>query len=435
MNTRIAAAHIITSILQNSGSLSTLVPFYTKKVSESDRALMQQLSYGTLRYYPKLSCYLDFLLTKPFKDKDKDLEAVIVCAIYQLTETRIPSHAAVNEAVKACKIFKKSWATSLVNAVLRRFMRERAQIDEDLNGKVVFDTAHPEWLINHWKKAWPEHIRSIVASNNSQPPMTLRVNTNHYDQAEYIELLKQAGIGASITRISSDGVILEKPSEVTVLPGFLAGAISVQDEAAQLTPYLLNLMPNQRVLDACCAPGGKTCHILEFLKKKYKKSDGVVAVDISKKRLARVKENLERLHLKAKLINCDVLKVNKWWNEEPFDRILLDAPCSATGVIRRHPDVKILRKSTDIKKLAMLQLELIKAIWPTLKKNGILLYSTCSTLPQENDMVILSFLDVTPSATLEKIDLHAGLETSTGRQFLPKIGEHDGFFYARLRKL
>ena len=314
-------------------------------------------------------------------------------------------------------------------------MRERAQIDADLNGKVAFDTAHPEWLINLWKKAWPEHIDSMIASSNSQPPMTLRVNTNHYDQAEYIDLLKQAGIVASVTQISSDGIVLEKPSEVAALPGFLTGAISVQDEAAQLAPYLLNLMPNQRIPDACCAPGGKTCHILEFLEKNYKKSDGVVAVDISKKRLERVKENLDRLSYKAELIKCDVLEVSKWWNEEPFDRILLDAPCSATGVIRRHPDVKLLRKSTDIEKLAMLQLELLKAMWPTLKKNGILLYATCSTLPQENDMVILSFLDCTPGAALEKIDLHGGLETSTGRQLIPKVGEHDGFFYARLRKL
>ena len=434
MNPRVAAVHVITSILHDEGSLSTLVPHYVSKVAESDRALMQQLCYGTLRYYPMLLTYLDILLKKPFKNKDQDLEAVIACSIYQLLETRIPPHAAVNEAADACKALKKPWATGLVNAVLRRFLRERTQLDSSLEKNLVFQTAHPDWLVKLWQEAWPEHLDAIIEASNSQPPMTLRVNQNQTNQNQYLNLLKKAEIAAIATLVSCDGISLGRPLDVTQLPGFLDGAVSVQDEAAQLSAHLLNLSAGQRILDACCAPGGKTCHILEVLEKKYAQGSTVTAVDVSKKRLERVKANLDRLGLQAQLIACDALETQDWWDGKPFDRILLDAPCSATGVIRRHPDVKLLRKPTDIDKLAILQLALLKALWPLLKEGGILLYATCSILPQENDMVILKFVHSTPEAALETIDLDIGTKTSSGRQLLPKLGGHDGFYYARLRK-
>ena len=434
MNPRVAAIHVVTSILHNEGSLSTLVPRYISKVAEPDRALMQQLCYGTLRYYPMLSAYLGVLLKKPFKSKDQDLEAVLACSIYQLLETRIPSHAAVNEAVDACKALKKPWATGLVNAVLRRFLREQAQLDSSLEQNLAFQTAHPDWLVKLWQEAWPEHFTTIIEANNAQPPMTLRVNQSQNDRSQYLSLLEKAGIAASATLASCDGLSLEYPLEVTQLPGFLGGAISVQDEAAQLSAHLLNLRADQRILDACCAPGGKTCHILEILEKKYAQSSTVTAIDISKKRLERVKNNLDRLGLEAKLIASDALETQDWWDGVPFDRILLDAPCSATGVIRRHPDVKLLRKPIDIDKLAVLQLALLKALWPLLKEGGVLLYATCSILPQENDMVILSFVASTPEAVVETMDLDIGVKTSSGRQLLPKLGGHDGFYYARLQK-
>ena len=434
MNARIAAVHIITSILHNEGSLSKLVPLYIAKVDESDRGLMQQLCYGTLRYYPVLSCYLDLLLTKPFKKKDRDLEAVIACAIYQLLETRIPSHAAVNEAVNACKVLTKPWATGLVNAVLRRFLRERIELDLDLEDRVAFQTAHPGWLVKLWQESWPDHVDSIIEANNTQPPMTLRVNQKQNNQTQYLELLKKADIIATSTHTSCDGVSLESPVDVMKLPGFSNGAVSVQDEAGQLSAHFLDLQSDQRILDACCAPGGKTCHILELLESKNKKNTNLVAIDISEKRLERVKENLVRLDLEAELIACDAVETKAWWDGVPFDRILLDAPCSATGVIRRHPDVKLLRKPTDIDKLAILQLTLLKALWPLLRDNGILLYATCSTLPQENDKVISNFINCTPGAASEKINLDVGIKTSTGLQLLPKTGGHDGFYYALLRK-
>ena len=434
MNVRAAAARVITSILQDEGSLSSLLPHYATKVDERDRGLMQQLCYGTLRYYPRLSAYLNLLLAKPFKDKDKDLEAVLACSLYQLLETRIPPHAAVNEAVATCKALKKPWAKGLVNAVLRRFLRERDQLDSALKNELAFKTAHPHWLVELWREAWPNQLEAIIEANNAQPPMTLRVNQNQSHQAQYLKQLETAGFESSATAFSPEGISLKNPQDVLTLPGFLEGKVSVQDEAAQLAAHLLELKPGQRVLDACCAPGGKTCHILELLHSTGDQSSDVVALDISAKRLERVEENLERLGLQATLIAADAADTSTWWDGQLFDRILLDAPCSATGVIRRHPDVKLLRKPADIAKLATLQLTLLNALWPLLKEDGILLYATCSTLPQENDEVVLDFVRSTTGATVEKLRLDAGVETPAGRQLFPLIGGHDGFYYAQLRK-
>ncbi|MDX2350220.1 MAG: 16S rRNA (cytosine(967)-C(5))-methyltransferase RsmB [Porticoccus sp.] len=430
MNVRVAAAKVIASVLNDEGSLSTLLPQYAPKVEERDRGLLQQLCYGTLRYYPRIAAYLNLLLAKPFKAKDRDLEAVLACSLYQLLETRVPSHAAVNEAVAACKALKKLWAKGLVNAVLRRFLRERAELDVALKDNSTFNTVHPDWLRSIWQEAWPQQLDNIVLANNTQPPMTLRVNHRHLSREAYLERLSVAGIEATAAPFSSDGITLKNPQDVLALPGFTEGDVSVQDEAAQLSAQLLGLEPGQRVLDACCAPGGKTCHILELLDN----TGEVVALDIAANRLERVEENLERLGLQAELIAADATDTNTWWDNKPFDRILLDAPCSATGVIRRHPDVKLLRKPADVAKLAELQLTLLKALWPLLEEGGVLLYATCSTLPQENDQVILEFIRSINNASVEKVAITAGMETPVGRQLLPQVNGHDGFYYALLRK-
>ena len=431
MNVRVAAAHIIAAILHDEGSLSTLLPQYASKVDERDRGLLQQLCYGTLRYYPRLTAYLNLLLAKPFKSKDRDLEAILACSLYQLLETRVPSHAAVNEAVAACKALKKLWAKGLINAVLRRFLRERTALDVTLKDNPEFNTAHPNWLLSVWREAWPQHVDNIILANNTQPPMTLRVNRRHLSREAYLERLRESGIDASATPFSHDGITLQSPQDVLTLPGFAEGDLSVQDEAAQLSAQLLDLEPGQHVLDACCAPGGKTCHILELLDN----TGDVVALDISPKRLERVEENLQRLGLQAQLLAADAADTKIWWDNKSFDRILLDAPCSATGVIRRHPDVKLLRKPADIAKLAKLQLTLLKTLWPLLVEGGIFLYATCSSLPQENDQVILEFIRSTNNASVEKVAITAGIETPVGRQLLPQVGSHDGFYYALLRKI
>ena len=440
MNVRVAAARVITAVLQDEGSLSTLLPIYTAKVNERDRSLLQQLCYGTLRYYPRLSAYLKLLLAKPFKAKDKDIEAVLACSIYQLLETRIPSHAAVNEAVATCKALKKVWAKGLINAVLRRFLREKTELDASLEKNLAFKTAHPNWLVKSWREAWPDQLDSIISANNTQPPMTLRVNHLHNSRDQYLEQLEQSNIAAKTTALSTDGITLDHPQDVLTLPGFADGDASVQDEAAQLSAHLLSLQPGQRILDACCAPGGKTCHILE----QVENNADVFALDISATRLERVEENLERLGLQAALIAADATDIDSWWDGQSFDRILLDAPCSATGVIRRHPDVKLLRKPEDIAKLAELQLTLLNSLWPLLKEDGLLLYATCSILPQENDQVVQQFVKSMADARVEKlgidietIDLETkgtGIKTETGHQLLPNIGGHDGFYYALLKK-
>jgi 16S rRNA (cytosine967-C5)-methyltransferase len=253
-------------------------------------------------------------------------------------------------------------------------------------------------------------------------------------------MLQSAGIEASATQHSPSGITLKKPQDVAPLPCFSEGAISVQDEAAQLSAHLLSPKTGERILDACCAPGGKTCHILELVDNNAE----VIALDISSKRLERVEENLERLELQAALIGADATDTNSWWDGQSFDRILLDAPCSATGVIRRHPDVKLLRKPADIAKLAELQLKLLNALWPLLKENGTLLYATCSILPEENDQVILKFLDAKKNASLQALNLElnhlesqkldVGIDTPAGHQLFPQVGGHDGFYYALLKK-
>ena len=430
MNVRVAAAKIISAILRDDGSLSSLLPVYLGKVSERDRSLLQQLCYGTLRFYPRLELYLRELLAKPFKAKDLDIEATLACSLYQLLETRIPPHAAVNEAVATATALKKNWAKGLINAVLRRFLREQETLADKLADNPVFHTAHPQWLLDMLDKAWPGELDNLVSANNQQPPMTLRVNLGHGSRDDYQARLKGAGIEARLTAFSQAGQTLEQPCDVSMLPGFADGDVSVQDEAAQLAASSLSIAPGQHILDSCCAPGGKTGHLLECLAN----DSDVLALDISKQRLQRVEENLERLGLQAALIAADALDTNSWWDERPFDRILLDAPCSASGVIRRHPDVKLLRTPEDIAKLAALQLSLLNALWPLLSDNGILLYATCSILPMENDEVIASFLRKNEGVILEPVPTDAGMKTPMGRQLLPQPGGHDGFYFSRLRK-
>ncbi|TNE77817.1 MAG: 16S rRNA (cytosine(967)-C(5))-methyltransferase RsmB, partial [Gammaproteobacteria bacterium] len=345
-------------------------------------------------------------------------------------ETRIPPHAAVNEAVATTLSLKKKWAKGLVNAVLRRFLRERDALTEKLADNPVFETAHPQWLLDTLGQAWPEQLEALLAANNLQPPMCLRVNRTRGSREQYQQRLAEANIQASATAHSDDGLLLQQPCDVNSLPGFASGDVSVQDEAAQLAAPLLDTSPGQRILDACCAPGGKTGHLLELLQGDAE----VVALDVSPLRLQRVEENLERLGLQAALIAADALDTDSWWDGRPFDRILLDAPCSATGVIRRHPDVKLLRSPADIAKLAALQLALLKALWPLLKEGGMLLYATCSVLPGENDQVVEEFLRGTPGVELEPVPTGAGIATSAGRQLLPQPEGHDGFYFARLKK-
>ncbi|MFJ4588379.1 16S rRNA (cytosine(967)-C(5))-methyltransferase RsmB [Pseudomonas moraviensis] len=431
MNPRLAAAKALAAVLSGKASLNSSLPTQLDKVEDRDRGFTQDLAFGTARWQPRLSALAEKLLQKPFKAADADVEALLLVGLYQLLYTRVPAHAAIGETVGCADKLKKPWAKGLLNAVLRNAQRESETIFAELERDPVVRTAHPRWLQKSLKAFWPEQWEAICAANNAHPPMILRVNRRHHNRDAYLALLGEAGIAATPCVYSRDGIVLEAAADVRSLPGFAEGWISVQDEAAQLAADLLDLAPGQRVLDACCAPGGKTCHILEA----EPALAGVVAVDLEAKRLVRVKENLERLGLNAELIAADGRDIDKWWDGKPFQRILLDAPCSATGVIRRHPDIKLTRQPDDIVALAQLQGELLDAMWKTLEVGGILLYATCSTLPTENTEVIAAFLERTPGARELDLATAAGIRQPHGRQLLAQQGGHDGFYYAKLIKI
>ena len=431
MNPRLAAAKALTAVLNGKASLNSSLPLQLDKVEVRDRGLTQDLAFGTARWQPRLSALANKLLQKPFKAADADVEALLLVGLYQLLYTRIPAHAAIGETVGCADKLKKPWAKGLLNAVLRNAQRESETLLAELEHDPVVRTAHPRWLQKSLKAFWPEQWEAICAANNAHPPMILRVNRRHHSRDAYLQLLEDAGVQATACAFSRDGIVLAEACDVRHLPGFAEGWISVQDEAAQLAADLLDLAPGQRVLDACCAPGGKTCHILEV----EPNLAGVVAVDLEAKRLVRVRENLERLGLSAELIAADGRDTATWWDGKPFQRILLDAPCSATGVIRRHPDIKLTRQPDDIAALATLQGELLDAMWPTLDVGGILLYATCSTLPTENTEVIEAFLARTPGARELDIAGQFGLKQPHGRQLLAQEGGHDGFYYAKLIKI
>ena len=430
MNPRLAAARALAAVLAGKASLASSLPSQLERVSDRDKGLVQELAFGTARWQPRLSALALALLSKPFRKADQDIEALLLIGLYQLLYTRIPAHAAIAETVGCATALKKPWAKGLLNAVLRRAQREAETLLPALEKDPVVLTAHPRWLQKSLKAFWPDDWLAICEANNSHPPFTLRVNQRVSNRETYLAKLTEAGIAGQATPFSPVGITLDTPCDVTVLPGLVDGAVSVQDEAAQLAAGLLMLEPEQRVLDACCAPGGKTCHILESQPDLRE----VVAIDLEPQRLERVKENLMRLKLDATLLAGDARATEQWWDGQPFQRILLDAPCSATGVIRRHPDIKLARQADDIAALAQLQGELLDALWPTLADNGILLYATCSTLPTENTEVIAAFLQRTGDAQELPFSADFGKQQAHGRQLLAQVAGHDGFYYARLIK-
>ncbi|MBB4861837.1 16S rRNA (cytosine967-C5)-methyltransferase [Pseudomonas nitritireducens] len=430
-NPRLAAARALAAVLAGRASLGSSLPTQLENVEPRDRGLVQELAFGAARWQPRLSTLAARLLQKPFKAGDRDVEALLLVGLYQLLYTRIPPHAAIGETVGCADKLKKPWAKGLLNAVLRRAQRESESLLAEVDKDPAARLAHPRWLQKALKQQWPEQYEAICAANNSHPPMTLRVNRRHGSRDAYLEELNRVGFEATACEFSRDGINLVQPCDVRELPGFAEGRISVQDEAAQLAADLLELAPNQRVLDACCAPGGKTCHLMEA----EPALAGVVAVDLEESRLVRVRENLARLQLKAELFAADARDTARWWDGKPFQRILLDAPCSATGVIRRHPDIKLTRTAEDIPALAQLQGELLDALWATLEVGGVLVYATCSVMPQENSEQIAAFLSRTPGA--RELDLPGtwGIKQPHGRQLFPQQTGHDGFYYAKLIKI
>jgi 16S rRNA (cytosine967-C5)-methyltransferase len=429
-NLRFIAAKIIAQVLDGKSLSDCMQPELTSVKDARDIAFVKAVCFGVCRQFYFLDAVLELLLDTPLKEKDDDVYALLLVGLFQLSDMRIPDYAAIAETVSAVKDLKKEWARGLVNAILRNYQRSSAEIKEELQSNPVAQSSHPEWLIAMIQKAWPLQAQAILDENNLHPPLTLRVNLSRLTREKYLETLQQHALEASVMPETTTGIILTEPLDVKLIPGFADGDVSVQDGAAQLAVQLLELAPNQRVLDACAAPGGKTAHILES----EPLLSEVVAIDLSHQRLKSVKETLERLSLKANCIASDVADTQKWFTGDLFDRILLDAPCSASGVIRRHPDIKLLRHPDDIAELAQEQLRLLTAIWPLLKKGGILLYATCSLFPRENAGVLAKFLEMHADANEEKITADWGLACPIGRQILPGMHSMDGFYYARLTK-
>jgi len=431
MNIRALAARILVDVNVRGASLTdALLARLNSLPDVKDQALVQEICYGVCRWWWQMDAVLSLLLDKPVKDKDADIKHLMMIGLYQLRYMRVPDHAAVAETVAACVALKKAWAKNLVNAVLRNYQRRSEQLIVRLRDNPVAEFSHPPWFIDAIKTGWPQHWQDILQENNARPPMVLRVNLSKIQRPAYMNQLAAAGIKSHAVTYNNCGVMLDQPHPVSQLPGFHDGLASVQDGAAQLAAALLQLTPNLRVLDVCAAPGGKTAHILESqpgLKE-------LVAVDIDSERLEKVSENLQRLGLNARVVTGDGQQPEKWWDGETFDRILLDAPCSATGVIRRHPDIKQLRKPTDIERLVETQQDILRAVWPLLKSGGMILYATCSVLPQENEQQIRDFVYAQPDAIQENIDGSWGVALEYGRQILPGQDEMDGFYYACLTK-
>ena len=430
-NPRLIAAKILRRVIYHGESLSPLL-----MDNDAIDPLVRDLCFGSLRWHERLSAVLNALMAKPLKNKDKDVECLLRIGLYQIIYQQTPDHAAVNETVSTLKGLKKPWAKRLVNGILRNFLRQKDQLLDKVDQKDATRYAFPDWLIGKIKKAWPDHWQQILTASNQRAPMVLRVNLLHQTQNEYCEKLNKNGMKATLSTVCNTAIILDQPTNVHELSGFDQGEVSVQDTAAQLAAQLLDLKPNMQVLDACAAPGGKTGHILENCQPL-----SVIAVDNSATRLQRVEENLQRLfphpndiNSKVTLLAVDANDTDQWAKDRLFDRILLDAPCSATGVIRRHPDIKCLRRPDDIQGLQQQQWQLLTKLWHKLKPDGKLLYATCSILPEENEKQVATFIEQTEDAVIQTIKAQWGHALPYGRQILPGEEAMDGFYYALIKK-
>ena len=408
------AAYAVDAVVHKGQNLNRVLA----QQPEAGRATVQDISYGSLREYALLAALRDALLSNPLKDSV--IAALLVVALRQLRTRPDATHTVVNEAVEAAAA-TQPWARGLVNGVLRSYLRQADALAATVIQKESVRWNYPQWWIDRLRVTYPQHWQAALAAGNQHPPMTLRVNQQHGSTAAYLELLRDAGVEA--TQTGEFALQLAQPIAVAQLPGFASGRVSVQDAGAQLAAPLLDLHDGQRVLDACAAPGGKTGHILETA------DVALTALDSDTARLQRVRENLDRLRLKATLASGDAAQPDTWWDGQSFDRILADVPCSASGVVRRHPDIKWLRRPDDIVHFAAQQAAMLPALWRCLARGGKLLYATCSIFPEENQRQVDAFLGRHEDA--RQLSL-AGEWINPG-QLLPN-DQHDGFFYALLAK-
>jgi len=429
VNIRALAAKCTYAVIDQGRSLGDELPKQIAKIDPKNKGLLQEICYGVLRYLPELENEVQQLIQKPLKGKQRVFHFLMLVGIYQIKYMRIPDHAAVSETVDAASALKNRHLGGLINGVLRNYQRNVDKQNNITSDIVLSDPVrfnHPGWFIKKIKAAYPEQWQAILTANQERPPMWLRVNQQHNTIASYKKLLDQASVAYEYTDPKSQAIKLTQAVNVEKLPEFAQGHVSIQDGAAQQAAILIDCKATDNVLDCCAAPGGKTCHILESVPE----LKHMTAIDIDENRLVRVSENLERLKLSAKVITGDAASTD-WWDGTLYDKILLDAPCSGTGVIRRHPDIKWLRKANDIEKLTELQAQILKNIWALLKPGGTLLYATCSILPEENSEQVQQFIANIPDVTHISITEN---ESDIGWQILPNEHAMDGFYYAKLVK-
>jgi 16S rRNA (cytosine967-C5)-methyltransferase len=430
-NSRSIAAHVLTLVIANGKSLDRVLTKALETCGDPrDKAFVQELVYGVLRRFWTLKPQLQHLLRRRLRDRDRSIEMLLLVGLYQIQYLSTPAHAAVAATVDACASYKKPWAKGLVNGTLRNAIRQADKLVAITRESVSAESAHSDWFIKQVQDDWPSRWRDILRENNEHPPLTLRVNRLRTSRDDYLDLLTQQGIDAKVTRHSRYGIRILNPMNVSDLPHFDTGYVSVQDEAAQLANELLELPSNGRILDACAAPGGKTAHILEEVDSQLE----VVALDVSAQRMGLLENSMQRLGVSVCAQVADAADIGKWWDGSPFDRILVDAPCSGSGVVRRHPDIKVHRRVEDLEGLNAQQSRLLDTLWSVIKPGGKLVYATCSIFSAENDSVIRDFLTKRTNTQVDDIEADWGVATEFGRQVITGAQEMDGFYYARLLK-
>ncbi len=423
---RADAARLLARVVFDGVSLRAVLDARSTRGDARDRALLAATVYASSRWWLRFEAMLKHLLERPLPAKARDIHALLMLGMVQIEVMQMPEYAVVAACVDATRLLGQPRLAGLVNAVLRRFLRERSALHERADSDEVSRHAHPRWLIERLRADWPRDVESILAANNCEAPLTLRVNRRRCQREAVLERLDREGVTAQAPGHLPDGLLLGESTDVSRLPGFAEGHFSVQDGAAQQVVDLLALESGQRVLDACAAPGGKSAHMLE------RADIDLIALDVDAARLQRVNANLQRLGLSATVRQGDVAHAESWWDGRSFERILLDAPCSATGVIRRQPDIKLHRRSADVIALAATQARLLRALWPMLAPGGRLLYSTCSVLRAENEAVVGDFLADQKTVRALPIAERFGRAAGAGRQNPPGNKGRDGFFCALL---
>ena len=427
-NPRIAAARALAQVLRGA-SLTDALAIQRKNLKLADFALAGELAYGSCRWHYRLQALLQLLQHKPFKSGDADIQALVLIGLYQLLFTRIPEHAAVAETAGAARVLGKQWAVAVINGMLRRFQREQESMLDEIINQPQARYSQPQWFIESIRQSWPAQWQQVLEGLLLRPAFTLRVNLSRISLQQYVTRLADSGVTSRPVRDIPSALILDSPMPVESLPGFVDGLVSVQDAGAQLAAWLLDPQPGMRILDACAAPGGKTGHLLERAP-----NIRVTALDVDAGRLQKVAENMQRLGYSANLQQGDASSPAGEWAEQAYDQILLDVPCSATGVMRRHPDIRLLRRQSDIGELAKRQKLIMDAVWPLLKSGGKMLYATCSILEQENERQVKAFVNRHNDVKVHELEYAGAVACAHGLQVLPKDNSMDGFYYALLEK-